>query len=72
MERLIELEVMKLIEFETCPGEYVERVWLNPEEVSSIATNSIHTDTIITMTGGEAYLVTLSPVEVMRKLDIEY
>ena len=63
---------MKLVEFETCPGEYLEKVWLNPAEISSIATNTLHQDTLITMRGGESYLVTYSPIEVMRKLDIEY
>ena len=38
----------KFVEIETAPGEYIEKAWINPEEISSISSNTLGSDTLIT------------------------
>ena len=64
--------MIKFVEIETAPGEYIETAWINPEEVSSLSSNTLGSDTLITMRGGECYLIAEPPHQVLRKLEIDY
>jgi|7_EtaG_2_1085326.scaffolds.fasta_scaffold291784_2 hypothetical protein len=62
-----------LIQFNEVSFDKVHPVWICPSEVSAITGEQENDDvTLIHMKNTEAFLVDGSPIQVIRKLDLDY